>query len=385
MFEVSVILPTYNEAENIPLIVKKLETVLKKFNYEILIVDDNSPDKTYDIAVRLGENNKRIRAIRRVHERGLSSAIVAGFANANGKYRIVMDADMQHDEKVLPLFIEKFREGYDLVIGTRRAEGGGTKNWSWIRRFISRVASLMARIILVKKSTDPGSGFFGVSKEYFEKSKDKLNPRGFKILLEFLALDDKAKMAEVGYVFLPRIYGTSKLSTKVVLEFLIALYELRIGKVISLEFIKYSMVGLSGVAVNLVFQFIGENYIFKALALKPFLSFSGSGTALLSHISRSQVAVALAIEISIFWNFILNNWWTFKNYKISGFWKLIRGFIVFNFVCLAGALINLSVFSIAMEKLSMNIYVANLTGIIFATMWNYLINVQTTWNEKRKA
>jgi len=374
MPEVSIVLPTYNERDNIPIIIDRISKKLKTYEYEIVVVDDNSPDKTYKIAQELAKKNSNIKVIRRIKEKGLSSAIASGFANATGKYRIVMDADLQHDCSVLPQFIENFRHGKNLVIGTRKADGGKIENWSPIRKFISWGATILAKITLLTRISDPMSGFFGINANYFEKIHSKLNPRGFKLLLELLMLTKNNEIAEVGFVFSPRIHGESKLSSDVMLQYLLGLYDLRLGKYIPLKFIQYSLVGVSGVIINLGFQYFGENYY-----LSSFTDYTIGSI----QIAKSQLAVMIAIEISIISNFFLNNYWTFKAQKLIGTKKIIKGLFNYNAVCLAGAFINFAIFSFLLEKFFINKYLANLIGIFAATAWNYFINTQMTWKVRK--
>lgn len=362
MIITSIILPTYNEKENIPVIIEKIEKVLAAGSFEIVIVDDNSPDGTYETARKIAQQKPHIQAIKRIHEKGLSSAVIHGFSAARGKYFIVMDADMQHDETVLGIFVKKFDNGADVIVGTRKADGGGIENWSASRRFISWGATMLAKITLRQTTSDPMSGFFGITRQLFDRIADKMNPRGFKILLEVLHHANNAKIEEIGYVFKPRQFGESKLSGSVMVSYLVGLYELRFGKLLPLRFIKYSLVGLSGVAVNQGFLWAGKS--------------------LLGY--TDDYALIIGIEASILSNFLLNNYFTFRDVRITGALNLLKGLIWFNIICLAGAFINYGTALLLTEKLGMNIYLTNLIGIALATAWNYLINIQVTWRQRRQ-
>lgn len=358
--ELSLIIPTYNERENIPILLDKIHSTLSAFSFEVIICDDNSPDGTWEVVENLRNKYPNLRLLRRFTNKGLSPAVMEGMASAQGEFFVVMDADLQHDVKAIPFFLENFRARADLVIGTRKKHGGKIEGWSKKRRFISWGATVLANLFLPQICSDPMSGFFGVSRKFYLEVADKINPRGFKILLEFLAQSKGKKIAEVGYTFRPRKFGKSKLSGDIMFQYLLGLYELRFGKWVPLKFLKYSLVGLSGIFVNQSFL-----YIFRHL-LKM----------------RNEFALALAIELSIISNFFLNNYFTFKNHALRGFKNITWGLLKFNLICLFGAIINYSVALWLNTYFKMNIYIANFLGIILATIWNYVLNVQITWQER---
>ncbi len=358
MVRLSVIIPTYNERENIPFLIKRIEKVLPRNIFEIIIVDDNSPDKTYEVVQDIASKKTWVRGIRRFNSFGLSSAIISGFSAAKGDYFLVMDADMQHDEKILPDFIKAFEDGSDIIVASRKSHGGKIEQWAAWRKLLSWIASKMATILLPIQVSDPLSGYFGIRRNVFNDLALRIKPRGFKILLEFLAHSKGYKISEIGYTFRPRQHGESKLSASVVYNYLRAIYDLSIGKFIPLEFIKYSIVGLSGVLVNQAgLWFYKEKMLFS-----------------------DQVSLIIAIELSIISNFYINNYWTFKENKIRGGAKsIVIGLLKFNMICLIGALINYSTALYLTSKLYLSIYISNFWGILLATLWNYLINVNFTW------
>lgn len=355
----SLIIPTYNESKNIPILLERINNVLSNINKEVIIVDDNSPDKTWEIARSLSIQYPWLRVIRRVSERGLSSAVLAGFKIAEGEILAVMDSDLQHDETALLAFLNSFQNGADIVIGSRKVQGGGTENWSIIRKFISWVATVLAKIALPQPVSDPMSGFFAIKRNIYENYIEQINPRGFKILLEFLARAKYYKIEEVGYTFKGRIHGESKLSSKVIFDYIFALYELSIGQYLPTQFIKYGIIGFSGL-------FISSMVIFLC---KLFTSIP------------TEIIINISIEISILTNFFLNNYWTFKEIQLKGFKNIMRGLITFHAICLGGAIINQA---IALKILSFNIdvYIANALGYFIAAIWNYIINVNITWKGK---
>ena len=177
---ISLIIPTYNESENIRLLIPKLIQLFteNQMNFEIIIVDDDSPDLTWKVAKKISEKDSRVSFIRRISERGLSSAVMTGMASAKGFYLGVIDADLQHDETIIPMMIKKL-ETCELVIGSRRIGEGSYGEMSFFRRLISKAATLMAKIFLPINITDPMSGFFIVKKEIIDEILKEINPLGF--------------------------------------------------------------------------------------------------------------------------------------------------------------------------------------------------------------
>ena len=282
---------------------------------------------------------------------------MAGFASGRGKYLAVMDADMQHDETALRGFVKAMDDGAQIAVGTRYGHGGGMGDWSWSRRLISRFATALAKWILPNVVSDPLSGFFAVHRNYFDEVAPLLSQRGFKLLLSFLYHSHGRQVAEVGYTFRSRQFGSTKLSGGVALDYLLTLYELRFGRWLPIRFVMYCTVGLSGVAVN---------------------EAGLAGAKLLAGLPDSK-ALAVGIELSILTNFMLNNYWTFRDRRLRGPKGLLRGLLVFNAVCLAGALINYSVALWSADRLGISIYTANLIGIAIATAGNSLVNDNITW------
>lgn len=357
---VSVILPTYNEKQNIPIVFERLQKALSHLRYEIIVADDNSPDGTWQVVNEFCQKNNNIRLLRRMSNRGLSPAVMDALAIAKAKYCVVMDADLQHDEKIIPQMLKELEQGKSLVIGSRKVDGGGIEDWAWHRRFISWGASFLAKVFLGRGVNDPMSGFFAIDMEFFTKVSHNVNPRGFKILLEFINYCDKDKICEVGFVFQNRQFGQSKLSGAVMFNYLIGLFDLKFGRLLPANFVKFAIVGLSGVFVNQGVLFLGEKFLW----------------------AKSSYNLIFAIEVSIVWNFIINNFWTFKERAKRGVLDFTKGLLFFNLICLAGALIN---YSVAMQVSSMsalNIYWSNLIGIALATLWNFFLNTNITWREK---
>lgn len=232
MLDFSLIVPTYNERENLPELFARVDRVLRGYAFEMILVDDDSPDGTWAAAENFREQYSWLRVIRRRHERGLSSAVLCGFRHARGQVLGVMDADLQHDDRRLPDLLRAMDHS-DFAIATRRAAGGSDRCWTRSRRLTSQVATLLARAIAKVRLSDPMSGFFTMRRDVFAAIDDAaLRPRGYKILLYLYSLAVKRfganqlRLEELGYQFGKREHGESKLSSKVMLEYLLMLLDL---------------------------------------------------------------------------------------------------------------------------------------------------------------
>jgi len=229
----SLIIPTYNERANVQTILRQLQTLLEPVlpgQYELIVVDDDSPDRTWEAVEALSAEIPQARVIRRVGERGLATAVVAGWKAAQGEWLGVIDADLQHPPEVILQFLKALENGADLVAGSRHVEGGGVKNWSIIRRFLSRSATAMGVFLLpaAGKVTDPMSGLFALRRSSVDF--DTLQPLGYKILLEVLGRGHFQKIVEVGYVFRGRTEGASKVTWRLYWEYLVQIWRLRSAK-----------------------------------------------------------------------------------------------------------------------------------------------------------
>jgi len=361
----SLILPTYNEAENIPGLLPKLEEVLKGIPHEIIIVDDDSPDGTWKVALEISQDKENVHVIRRVDKRGLSSAVIDGFLAAKGDVLAVMDADGQHDMTILPKLYNAVKENNGIALGSRYMEGGSFGKWEKRRQFMSRTATKLAQWVCRVKVSDPMSGFFAISRQAFEKALPRLNPKGYKIFLDFLVHVPKGTQAqEFPFVFGLRTHGESKVSHKVIIEFLEYLYDVTIGRFIPLTFVKFCMVGTLGVFVHM-----SAYYAISRLIMQ-----GGSLT-----IAGFSLSVLGATETAIIFNYILNNSWTFAHQKLKGKDAFI-GFFKYNVACAFGALANWAV-STFLFSLGWLELLAVFIGAIVGVMWNYTINRMFTWRK----
>ncbi len=384
---VSVIIPTYNESENVPILLDRLTETLADIPHELIVVDDNSPDLTWQVAEQISLTRPNLRVIRRLNERGLSSAVVAGMSSAKGRCLAVMDSDLQHDEAALPEMIRtvmaqedpEHPEAVQLAIGSRGVAGGSYGDFSKTRRFISWVAATMARVMLPMGVKDPMSGFFVVRREVFAECADRINPLGFKNLLEFIGRNPGIRIKEIGYKFRLREFGETKLSGSVIRNYMIALYDMRFGKYISSTFMMYAFVGCTGVVVNILGFAFGE--------LLNFPRFNSGLTAL----DPLYASVPFGIQLSILTNFLLNNYITFYESRHKGS-ALVRGFVLFQIISMVGIVIQWSVFQLLQTNGFLEGYVAeslrsymnNAIGIILATVGNYYLNANVTWGVRGK-
>ena len=250
--KLSVVSPTLNEAANVPLLVEQLERALDGLDYEILIVDDDSPDLTWSVARNISSRNPRVKSIRRMENPGLGMAVIDGFSEATGDMLACIDADLQHDPAILPKMVKELQAGADVVVGSRHVEGGSTGEWIRLRRLESWIAGGAAQFLLGFKFKDPTSGYFLMWREDFQEVKAQLDGNGFKILLEIVARLHRSNIKEVPYTFRPRTTGESKLSSKVVLQYVRQLWRLcSESQRLSVRFLKFVMVGSVGVLINL--------------------------------------------------------------------------------------------------------------------------------------
>jgi len=222
MADFTVVIPTYNERENVEKLVKHFLTMFdkQKLKGELMIVDDDSPDKTWEVVKKWEKKDPRVRLMHRKGKKGLASAVIDGFEKAKSSTLLVCDADFSHDYSIIPTMVSLIEKGEDIVVGSRFVEGGGIAGWPARRLLVSRGARLISRIMLGIGVKDPMSGFFALKKSVFEKVKGKLRPQGYKILLEIIVRSGSDKVKEVPFVFKDRELGKSKLSGKVMGEYL---------------------------------------------------------------------------------------------------------------------------------------------------------------------
>src|SRR5579862_3962941 len=252
--ELTVILPTRNERDNVARVVERLRVVLDGIFWEALFVDDDSTDGTIEAVRALARADRRVRLLHRIGRRGLSSACIEGIQASTAPFVAVMDADLQHDETLLPRMFETMLPGdVDLVVGSRYIARGGVENWDRRRAGISSLATRVNRLLLPSDLSDPMSGFFMLRRDAFDRAVRNLSALGFKILVDFVASSpEKLRIKELPYQFRPRTAGESKLDALVAWEYGLLLLDKLIGHVVPVRFVLFSVVGAIGVLVNLV-------------------------------------------------------------------------------------------------------------------------------------
>jgi dolichol-phosphate mannosyltransferase len=361
----SLIIPTYNEGKNIEPLLTRLEALLEaplQGSYELLVVDDDSRDRTWEIALKFSETRPRVRVMRRQGEKGLSTAVIRGWQAARGEILGVMDADLQHPPEVNVALLAEIDKGADLATGSRHVEGGGVSDWSLFRRMMSRGAQLLGLIILpgvLSRLSDPMSGYFMVRRSTL--SSAELDPVGYKILVEVVGRCDPRWIGEVGYVFRERLEGESKVTWKLYVHYLQHLLRLRIATLHKSRFLRFCVVGASGVVVDMSLLYLLSDPSTLGLGL-----------------TRSKIAAAGAAVVT---NFLLNDAWTFGDLakKAPGASSKLRRFMGFAAICSLGIGINVLILNLLFNYAHMNRYVANAIAILIVTGWNYLLNRHLNW------
>jgi len=352
----SIVIPTYKEGNNITPLVERIDRALAGYDYEILFVDDDSRDGTAGIVEGLSSKYP-VSVVVRKNERGLASAVVHGIVNTTGDRVLVMDADLQHPPEVLPDLLKAAEEGADIVVGSRYVEGGACQEWGLFRKLVSRVSTVMAHVFLppTRSVNDPMSGLFMFDRKVVASAN--LQPLGYKILLEILMEGEFQKVTEVPFTFVTRDEGESKLSNRQQIEYIKHLYSLMKRKGELGRFIKFCIVGGSGIGVNFG--------IFTLL------------TRVGGMKETDFLALAIATEVAIITNFTLNDIFTFRDRRSSG--HFLTRLLKFNVICVAGALIQAGVYALLFHAIGVYDLVSYLIGIIIAMLWNYLINTWWTW------
>lgn len=363
--DLSLVLPTFNEAKNIEAVLAQVISHLNsvpELSYEIIVVDDDSPDRTWEKALEFAETSSKVRVIRRQNERGLSTAVIRGWQISRGRILGVMDADLQHPPEVTAKLWQEMARGADLAVASRHIEGGGVSDWSIFRRIISRCAQLIGFLLLPEvtaRVSDPMSGYFMLTRASIEDRE--LSPVGYKILMEVLGRGRMRWIAEVPYTFRERVEGSSKVTNKIYAEYFLHLLRLRIYLLKASPLFRFCVVGLSGVVIDMSLLFL--------LSDPKMLGWG---------LTRSKI---LAAEAALVNNFIWNDLWTFRSISAhqSSLGQRAKRFLKFNILCSIGLLLNVVILNLEFNLLHMNRYLANAIAIGIATLWNYNMNVRLNW------
>ena len=360
LLQLSVVVPTFNERDNVTKLFRKLEAALAGVAWEVIFVDDNSPDGTSDVVRALARQDSRVRCIRRIGRRGLSGACIEGILASSAPYAAVMDADLQHDETQLPTMLALLQSGKaELVVGSRYVEGGSAASFNKQRADASALATEVAKRVLRVSIADPMSGFFMICRDRFEQLAPQLSTQGFKILLDIVATaGGELRTVEIPYSFGARLHGESKLDSMVALDFLGLVLAKLTSDAVSLRFLLFAMVGGTGLFVHL-----GTLYIALTLFNAPF--------------AEAQAAGAFVAMTS---NFILNNFLTYRDQRLRGF-AILRGLLAFYLVCSVGLFANVGVaFSVYDQEPIW--WLAGAAGALMGVVWNYAMSGLFVWRKR---
>jgi dolichol-phosphate mannosyltransferase len=360
------VIPTYNECENIGLLLRHIHVVLMETGrpFEVIVVDDDSPDGTWAVVQDLVSEYPSLRVIRRINERGLAQAVVRGWQEARGEILAVIDGDLQHPPETLKMLLEALeKEGVDIAVASRHIRGGGVSRWNIMRRGISWAATLAATWLLpglLATVRDPMSGYFAMRRSVIENCR--LNPEGYKILLEVLGRGHYKTVTEVPYTFIEREWGKSKFGLRQCREFVAHLTRLSWETGELKRLVKYCTVGCLGVVVNMgvltTLTAVGVGYL---------------------------TAGIVAVETAIGTNFLLNEFWSFADFsrQRQGVRPRLKRFLTFHLFCIGGAGIYLALLYLLTASLGCYYLLSSLLGIAAATIWNYGMNANVTWESAR--
>jgi dolichol-phosphate mannosyltransferase len=357
--ELSIIVPTFNERANVPILVERLSRLLVSCDWEIVFVDDNSPDGTAAAARAIGETDSRVRCIRRVGRRGLAGACLEGMLASQARYVAVMDADLQHDEALLVPMLDNLRGGRaDLVVASRYLDGGSATGLSKQRSRVSRWSNALVRHLLGIELTDPMSGHFMIRRDTFEALAPAISSQGFKILLDMLSTaGGRLRTVELPSAFRERQHGESKLDSKIALDFAALVTAKLTNDAVSARFLMFCLVGLTGIAVHLSIL---------SMLLATALSFGA--------------AQALATVGAIAWNFVLNNLFTYRDQRLTG-WHFLTGLVRFQVICAIGAISNVGIATWIYDYDNVW-WIAGLGGAAIGTVWNFVVSAAFVWRQR---
>jgi dolichol-phosphate mannosyltransferase len=357
--ELSVVVPTFNERGNVAELVRRLDASLAGITWEAIFVDDNSPDGTAAAVKEIAALDPRVRCLRRVGRRGLAGACIEGILSSAAPIVAVIDADLQHDEKVLPAMLAKLRSGEtDLVAATRYVAGGSAVSFSEKRGAISRLATRLTHRLVGTPLSDPMSGFFMMRRDRFDEISARLSPAGFKILLDIVTTGgSKLRIAEQPYSFGERSEGESKFNIQIGVEFLGLLLAKMTGDLVDPRFIFFAIVGSIGLVLHLAVLFAG------LLLMEPF-----------------RVAQIIATFVAMTSNFLLNNELTYRDRRLKGF-AMLRGFVLFCLIGSVGVLANVDLASwLYVERPIW--WVAGAVGAAMTVLWNYAMSTLFVWRAR---
>ncbi len=362
-YDLCIVVPTLDERENLGLLLERLRNALHGICYEVIVVDDDSPDGTAALARRLSRTQDNLRVLHRIGRRGLSSACIEGMLATAAPFIAVIDADLQHDETILPEMYRRIRsENLDLVVGSRNLAGGGMGEFSKWRRRLSQLGRRVSGVQRHAALTDPMSGFFILRRTFFERIAHRLTGAGFKILLDIvLSSEGHPRIGEVPYRFRLRQHGQSKLDLIVGLEYLELILDKLIGDFVSVRFVMFALVGALGAVVHLM--------LLGAMLKIEHLSFVKSQTS--------------ATGIVMILNYVLNNSLTYRDRRRRGA-AFLFGLLTFCIACSLGVIANVDISAEAFRH-GVPWVLSGIIGLLFSGIWNYGVTAMTTWRDRRRS
>jgi len=369
-----IVLPTFNERKNLRPLIARIDQALPGIAWEVIVVDDNSPDGTSDEARAIAQADGRIHVIQRIGRRGLSSAAIEGMCATSAPAVAVMDADHQHDPILLGEMLEALESGdYDLAYASRFAEGASTAAWGRPDRVkVSSLANRIANRVTGVELSDPMSGYFMLKTEILRADAHRLSGVGFKILLDILAtVEGPLRIREVPMNFAARAEGESKLDRTVVFEFLIGLYDKLLGRIIPTRFALFGTVGAMGVAV----QFTSLWLVLSVILSERFVYGHWS-----SDRTTFNIANTVASIIAMTFNFTLNNALTYSDQRLRGIGRWLRGWARFGLTCAVGLLASVATTD-ALKRMQFHDVLAVLIGIVVASVWNFALSSKFVWGK----
>ncbi len=352
----TVVVPCYKERDNVAPMVAALDAALAGLAWEVVFVDDDSPDGTSAEAKRIAQTDPRVRCIRRIGRRGLSSAVIEGALSSSADHIAVIDGDMQHDETRLPLMLEAVRNGADMAVGSRHVEGGDSAGLSSpLRVKLSETGIRVAQAVTHTSISDPMSGFFLLRRDLFEALAARLTGQGFKILLDLILASPRVlKIAEIPYKFRPRTAGESKLDVLVLAQFAGLLLDKALRGVVPLRFISFALVGVVGVLVNILVLQLAR----------------GAG-------ADFGTAQTIGTIVAMVVNFQLNNQLTYRAQRLKGA-RAWRGLALFMVVCGLGAIANIGIAKALYAENGHGLF-SGTAGAAIGVVWNYAVSATLVW------
>ncbi len=355
--ELTVVVPTYNEADNVDELIDRVRRALEGVEWELVFVDDDSPDGTAACLLEAARQDRRVRLLQRIGRRGLSSACIEGMLATAAPYVAVIDSDLQHDERLLPKMLQSLKtEDIDIVVGSRYVPGGGVGDWDCRRQWMSRFASRLGQTLVRADLADPMSGFFMLRADVLQDCARTLSGVGFKILLDIFASSPRPlRFRELPYEFRQRVAGQSKLDHAVLWEYLLMLVQKALGPTVPVRFVAFSLIGGSGVLVHMAVLWI----LYRGIGI--------------DFMTGQAVAALVAMTT----NFFLNNVLTYRDMRLRGR-RLLWGWVSFVLACSVGAIANVGIATYLFRADSYWVLSA-LAGIVVGAVWNYAVTAVYTW------